>query len=139
MNKDEFELAFRRHMEEGGHSYDPWDIAWSWCDYQKNPAKYKWLNGGCMKIERDKWYVMRNGEKRRVICVDAPGTYPIIIIGEGRNSQGTRYADGKVYRNGEHAGDLVREHREPKVIYVNEYTTYDVAHRDEEMALEWGV
>jgi hypothetical protein len=43
-SKDAFELAFRRYMEEGGHSYDPWDIAANWGLYQENPGKFSWLN-----------------------------------------------------------------------------------------------
>lgn len=42
MNKDEFELAFRRIQDEGGHSYDSWDIAVNWLDYQENPKDH-WL------------------------------------------------------------------------------------------------
>jgi hypothetical protein len=44
MNKDAFELAFRRYMEDGGHSYDQWDIAYAWREYQVNSDKYAWLN-----------------------------------------------------------------------------------------------
>ena len=45
MGKDEFELAYRRYMEDGGHSYDSWDIAHAWADYQNFPEKYGWLDG----------------------------------------------------------------------------------------------
>lgn len=43
MNKDQFELAFRRYMENGGHSYDPWDIAASWARYQTHPEEFDYL------------------------------------------------------------------------------------------------
>jgi hypothetical protein len=43
MNKEIFELAYRRAMESGGHSYDPWDIACAWKEYQQDPTKYDWL------------------------------------------------------------------------------------------------
>ncbi len=41
--KNEFELAYRRYMEEGGHSYDPWDLATAWSHYCKEPKEYDWL------------------------------------------------------------------------------------------------
>lgn len=43
MTKDEFELAFRRAMDNNGESYDPYDIAANWGGYQKDPSKYEWL------------------------------------------------------------------------------------------------
>lgn len=43
LNRDEFELKYRRLMDEGGHSYDPWDIACSWNKYQNNPDEH-WIN-----------------------------------------------------------------------------------------------
>lgn len=42
-NKQEFELAFRKYMEEGGHSYDPSDIEYHWSDYCKDPSKFDYL------------------------------------------------------------------------------------------------
>lgn len=42
-SKAEFEAAYRKYMEEGGHSYDVWDLASSWSDYQLDPSKYDWL------------------------------------------------------------------------------------------------
>lgn len=33
-----------------------------------------------MLIERDKVYLTRGGERRRVVCTDAPGPYPIIAV-----------------------------------------------------------
>jgi len=41
--RDEFELAFRRYMELGGHGYDPWDIAAKWLSYKDNPEKFSYL------------------------------------------------------------------------------------------------
>lgn len=43
LTKDQFELKFRRHQDEGGYSYDEWDIEMCWRDYQKNPEKFDWL------------------------------------------------------------------------------------------------
>ena len=37
---DTFELAYRRYMDEGGHSYDEWDIAAHWGRYQESPQTY---------------------------------------------------------------------------------------------------
>lgn len=45
VNKDEFELAYRRYMDRGGHSYDAWDIAAAWRDYQNGTDSFDWLNG----------------------------------------------------------------------------------------------
>jgi len=42
-NKDMFDLTYRRYMEEGGHSYDPWDIAYAWNVYQDDPSLYAFL------------------------------------------------------------------------------------------------
>lgn len=41
MNKEQFELAYRRYMEDGGHSYDPWDIATEWDRYSRGRS---WCN-----------------------------------------------------------------------------------------------
>ena len=43
MTKDEFELAYRRTMDEGGHSYDAWDIKQAWYGYQQNPKDFDWV------------------------------------------------------------------------------------------------
>ncbi len=44
INKDQFELAFRRAMDDEGSSYDEWDIAVNWREYQKTPEEYSWLD-----------------------------------------------------------------------------------------------
>ena len=83
-----------------------------------------------MKIERDKWYVMRNGEKVRVVCVDAPGEYPVVAVGSG-DGVTTHTADGfGVVGVKEHPHDLISERREPARVWVNMYrdgshTAYD--------------
>ena len=43
VDRNSFELAYRRYMEEGGHSYDAWDISAAWTDYSQNPQDYNWL------------------------------------------------------------------------------------------------
>ena len=42
-SKDEFELAYRRAMDKDGSSYDPWDLAFAWTQYQENPEEYGWV------------------------------------------------------------------------------------------------
>ena len=40
---EDFKQAYQRYMEDGGHSYDSWDIAWAYGDYCANPKNYSWL------------------------------------------------------------------------------------------------
>ena len=40
----DFELAYRKYMEDGGHSYDSWDISYAYQDYCANPKNYSWLS-----------------------------------------------------------------------------------------------
>lgn len=42
LDRDQFELAFRRTQDEGGHSYDPFDIEAAWSHYQDG-GDYSWL------------------------------------------------------------------------------------------------
>ena len=73
-----------------------------------------------MNIERDKWYVMRNGEKVRVVCVDAPGEYP--VIGIDKDGALTFTATGHFEKEGvNHRFDLISEYREPARVWVNFY------------------
>ena len=77
-----------------------------------------------MKIERDKWYLTRGGDKVLVLCVDAPNKQPVIVMhadGEASN-HGT---DGRFYVH-EHDVDanydLVSEYVEPpkpREVWVN--------------------
>lgn len=43
VTKDQFELAFRRHQDEAGCSYDQWDIEVNWINYQEAPEEH-WLH-----------------------------------------------------------------------------------------------
>ncbi|OWT55253.1 hypothetical protein [Candidimonas nitroreducens] len=43
LTKAEFEAALRAYFEDGGHSYDRWDLAWAWGAYQQNPANYDYI------------------------------------------------------------------------------------------------
>lgn len=43
VTNDEFELAYRRAMDKGGHSYDDWDIAMALSGYKEVPSKYEWV------------------------------------------------------------------------------------------------
>ncbi len=45
MTHDEFELKFRRAMDAGGHSYDPYDIHACWLDYQSGKHTFEELVG----------------------------------------------------------------------------------------------
>jgi hypothetical protein len=76
-----------------------------------------------VKIERDKVYVTRGGHKRRVVAVDAPGRYPVVTVGVGTSDEGVELhcANGRISKEWEDFQDLVKEYREPKVLYVNEY------------------
>ena len=49
--KNEFELDYRHYMENGGHSYDPYDIKQAWLDYQKDPKAYDWLGPSTYDLE----------------------------------------------------------------------------------------
>ena len=40
---NEFDLAFRRCQDEGGHSYDAYTILMCYRDYENAPDKYDWL------------------------------------------------------------------------------------------------
>jgi hypothetical protein len=86
-----------------------------------------------MKIERDKVYLTRKGGyMRRVICVDAPGPYPVIAIDDSGNTS-RRTVDGL---HPDRGSDLVAEYIPPKrpgVVYVNDYGSRGVsAYTDEE-------
>ncbi len=75
-----------------------------------------------MKIERDKWYVTRGGDKVRVVCVDAPGNYPVI----GIDDEGAREytSDGRFYNDDSNCNlDLVSEHPEPARVWANQSIT----------------
>ena len=43
MDRNQFELAYRRAMDNDGCSYDEWDINQAWYGHQKNPADFKWI------------------------------------------------------------------------------------------------
>lgn len=65
-----------------------------------------------MKIERDKVYLTRCGEKVRVVCVDAPGEDPVIAI--HHDGVYCHRDDGSFLSGGEESRmDLVSEYVEP--------------------------
>lgn len=43
MTKLEFKLAYINYCNEGGHSYDPYDIAVRWDAYQEDPKEFDYL------------------------------------------------------------------------------------------------
>lgn len=71
-----------------------------------------------MKIEVGQIWRARNGDRRRVVCVDAPGSFPIITVDAcgPHPAVETHTVDGRVNDNktGPECGlDLIAEHREP--------------------------
>ena len=66
-----------------------------------------------MKIEVGKTYETRYGKLFRVLCTDAKGTYPVVVLGEGVSDDFPvmMTASGRYYLDDEeHDYDLVREH-----------------------------
>ena len=86
-----------------------------------------------MKIERDKVYLTRCGEKVRVICTDRPShTHPVVTLDEGGNTD-TYNSEGRYSNHGESALDLVSECVEPpkpREVWVPIY-------KDGEMGYAW--
>lgn len=76
-----------------------------------------------MKIERDKWYLRRDGEKMRVICTDAPGNCQVIAVGE--HGSAFFYSSDGAHWLGISSCDLVSEDREPQRLWVNFYEPKD--------------
>ena len=81
------------------------------------------------KFEVNKWYKRGDGELIRVVCVDAPGDYPVIGCYENGNpltytSSGQYYADRRWVDL-----DLIPAPIEPKkkgVVWVNVYDDGDL-------------
>ena len=38
-----FDAAYRKYMEDGGHSYDQWDRQTAWAVYCEDPKQYDFL------------------------------------------------------------------------------------------------
>ena len=80
-----------------------------------------------MKIERDKVYLTRCGDKARVVCTDAPGDFCIVFIDAGGSvatamANGMYRCDGNISNN-----DLVSEYVEPpkpREVWVAEGLAY---------------
>jgi hypothetical protein len=67
-----------------------------------------------MKIERDKVYLTRNGDKVRILCIDAPGEQPIIGVDLSDGDAEKFNADGGYYPDGQFSGrDLNSEYTPP--------------------------
>ena len=43
VTRNQFELAFRRYMDEGGHAYDPFIIEAEWQVFQQDPESFGYL------------------------------------------------------------------------------------------------
>lgn len=71
-----------------------------------------------MKLERDKWYLNRKGERRRVVCVDFPGGIPVIAHSKGGLIE-WYFPDGKIFKEKESSGDLISEtKKEPREFWI---------------------
>lgn len=67
-----------------------------------------------MKIEMGKVYLTSNGEKVKVVCVDAPGKLPIVGVDLADGDALTFTEKGGYYDNGAPSGfDLVSEYAPP--------------------------
>ncbi len=71
-----------------------------------------------MKIERDKIYLTRSGDKVRCVCVDAPGDYPVIVVPYNNPQDGwdpELYKKNGIWYSGDSSDqDLVSELKEPR-------------------------
>lgn len=70
-----------------------------------------------MKIERDKWYLRRDGGREFVICVDKPGDESIVTH-DTRGSVSLYHASGRLFEGKETHCDLVALAPEPVRGYV---------------------
>lgn len=89
-----------------------------------------------MKIERDKVYLTRCGQKVRVVCVDAGIHLPVVAIHDDGEIYSHR-VDGGFLREGESGNDLVSEYVEPpkpREVWVTVHTGgyYGPTYTDEE-------
>ena len=66
-----------------------------------------------MNIERDKRYLTRNGSIVRVVCIDAPGPYPVISVDEDGDTS-SHSKTGLCVDSSLCGDDIVAEHREPR-------------------------
>lgn len=76
-----------------------------------------------LKIERDKVYVTGNGKRVRVVCIDntAVPAYPVIGVCEEGGDIDIYTPDGQRWNDSISGGDLLREVKEKKVLYLNLY------------------
>lgn len=71
-----------------------------------------------MKIERDRWYLRRDGGRMFVICVDKPGPKPIVSYDENARVM-DYYPGGTHHQSGPTSGlDLIAPAPEPVRGYV---------------------
>lgn len=92
-----------------------------------------------MKFEVGKLYRTRSGEIRRVVCVDAPGEWPIISVATkagqyiaytGHSVDGSYHNDPKPRGEAEHQCDLIALHREPREWWIALRDGVPTAHED---------
>lgn len=72
-----------------------------------------------MNIERDKWYLRRDGGREFVVCVDRPGRHSGPIVSHDEEGHLTiYYADGRLVEGQVSPADLVAFAPEPVRGYV---------------------
>lgn len=72
------------------------------------------------KIEMGKQYIYRNGEPARVLCVDAPGEWPVVAI-NGCGTVSTHLANGRYFESSNPSKfDLIPAVTK-KTVWVNVY------------------
>jgi hypothetical protein len=82
------------------------------------------------KFEVGKWYKRGDGELIRVVCVDAPGGYPVIGVDDGGAPWTFSFAGRRVSSYIDSRLDLIPIPIEPKkkgVVWVNVYGDKDFA------------
>lgn len=88
-----------------------------------------------MKISMDKKYRTRDGHDVRLLCVDGPGTFPVVGIADGCLE--TWDVDGSYNGNDLCVWDLI-EYHEPDIrtIWVNVYDVGVASYKSEALALD---
>lgn len=77
-----------------------------------------------LKLEVGKTYLNRRGESVRIICTDADRKYPVVGLRrvDTKEIVMAYTAEGRFCMGEGGQNDLVKEKKEPRVIYVNEYS-----------------
>lgn len=69
-------------------------------------------------LEVGKIYLTRNGQRRKVLSLSAVGAYPVVVQDPGSaNNLSFRRENGRMFNSMEDPLDLIKEDREPVVVY----------------------